>query len=172
MLSSKVFDLTRACHLIVFLDYVHSCRSMFRCPNKWMQINSRWDVRMIRGRASFPRKGALVEHENSISIINFICYKRQKESAGRKGNENFPPPENIVKVEGKKVSNLSCVKKGKSRCCVALNFPTQWIPIRHLRKIRRQWRMNERTLSRPNLSGEHQKSLYHCTPRFCEYPQA
>lgn len=43
-----------------------------------------------------------VEHENSISIINFICYKRQKENAGRKGNENFPPAENIVKVEGKK----------------------------------------------------------------------
>lgn len=30
-------------------------------------------------------------------------------------------------------------EKGKSRCCVALNFPTQWIPIRHLRKVRRQW---------------------------------
>lgn len=108
----------------------------FQCPNKWMQINSRWDVRMIRGRARFPRKGALVEHENSISIINFICYERQKENAGQKGNENFPPVKNIVEVARKKVSNLSCVKKGKSRCCVALNFPTQWIPIRHLRKVR------------------------------------
>lgn len=47
------------------------------------------------------------------------------------------PPTEEGKENGRKerkVSTLSCVKEEKSRRCVALNFPPQWIPIRrHLR---------------------------------------
>lgn len=66
--------------------------------------------------------------------------KKVKKRKWKLNIENFPPSRNKKwkkheRKQKKKVSNLSCVKKGNSRCCVALNFPTQWIPIRHLGKI-------------------------------------